>query len=1145
MPALLPLFVLIKYPNIMKKRPLRTWVRACLRGTRHLPLLMLWTGLSAVSYSQCEITACDDRPVTCGNIVKNPSFEEVETVPRCRGHLEKACCWNNLELGSSGTDVDLFHTGFVPYPHPTGDCGYPDASTMDFSPPTAPYINQPVLTSSPYGTPQTAYAGFFTYEYTSPTNPAGLWREFMHQELLEPIEPGEKVNIRFQYVLSEISKLATTFHVAFTASAPASMSIPAANRVSVPANADVNNWTTVTLSWTNTTGVPVKHLTIGNFNDNANTLASAITGITPTLPYSSASTQACYYAIDDITVEFERYGCCDADLVFINPLDMYGTPQPIYLSSLVGSILPGQSVFFDGHLIADVNYTFNNNNVRFSPQSKITVQANRLLTITNGSFLGGCNEMWYGIDATASNARVTVNGLSYIQDARTAILAQNGNTIILSGARFTNNYIGVHLRNYNGTWPLTMENTWFNWSVGLKAPYTGQHPYTGMLLENITQVSATPSGTGNQNRFIRLNNGILVNNTSVTFSNIQFNQVRAYEPGTSWALRLNNLGMYTNLYKANVNTSTGATLFQQCDNGIGAFYNYRTEITGNTFANIAGKAIWHENSLPASGVTTPQIGIYNNTITNTFMGIGTYNCSRTTITISGNQISNSSIISNSRGISMENISHTPSACPGIISRIENNTIGRHQRGIYGNYISCYRISGNTVNLLANYNVQHHGIWIESSLNVESSNNTITGNYADWQCIGIRYFRTPQSVISCNNVSTAGCCFWLDANCDLSYLHHNRMSSYKQGVFFVNQARIGPQYLSGSAAKNEWSKSSGTDLEFVTDYSITGSASPFYFESTDPNTLSNILNINIDDNGSPVTTSATGYTSPRLVLSLTGTSGVPPASVYCMQRSGRITEDGIRSRFDEYTILKPAFTDAFADAHRWMYQADLYRFLRENPGIMDESPLAGEAAQHIDSLAGTDIAQLYQVEQLLAERNYTQAAVANRAVQPSCAYAARLQEINTLLIPAWEKAGNGSTELLSEAALKRVYAISGLCYREYGESVLRARMFIQRHIDDKAVFDNTCPEIAGFSAAQNGSGIHAWPVPADDVIYVELSTASAATLSVYNMQGQQVYSRTVNAGRMSIPVKDWQPGMYILRSTAADGSTQEQKVLIAR
>jgi hypothetical protein len=62
---------------------------------------------------------------------------------------------------------------------------------------------------------------------------------------------------------------------------------------------------------------------------------------------------------------------------------------------------------------------------------------------------------------------------------------------------------------------------------------------------------------------------------------------------------------------------------------------------------------------------------------------------------------------------------------------------------------------------------------------------------------------------------------------------------------------------------------------------------------------------------------------------------------------------------------------------------------------------------------------------------------------------------------------------------------------------------------------------------NGMVLSAYPVPAQDEVFVEVNEAATAT--VFNASGQLIWSGALQKGVQRLSVADWQPGLYLLRA----------------
>lgn len=74
-------------------------------------------------------------------------------------------------------------------------------------------------------------------------------------------------------------------------------------------------------------------------------------------------------------------------------------------------------------------------------------------------------------------------------------------------------------------------------------------------------------------------------------------------------------------------------------------------------------------------------------------------------------------------------------------------------------------------------------------------------------------------------------------------------------------------------------------------------------------------------------------------------------------------------------------------------------------------------------------------------------------------------------------------------------------------------------------------------------VNIYPNPADEVLNVELKSGMNATISIFNMVGQQVMQRTVTGTRQSIDVSGLLPGVYSYRLETAKGERSSGRIQI--
>lgn len=1121
-----------------------------------------------------QVFNCNEQyytPITCGNLTKNPSFEKYDQLPDCRGQLESqyVFCWENLR-NSSYTHVgtpDYYHTGFV------ASNQYP-CSADDFSPPTGTYTDQLVLTSSPYGVPQHAYAGIFTYD-NYPVASVPVYREYFYQELADVINPGESVTITMQVSLSELSSLATPLQMAFVNTLP-SFSVGYAGPVSVNTSQVVSfnpvtnttGWVQVSGTFVNTTNQILDKIIIGNFMDNPQTESQSVMGLTPTKP-GWAGNPACYYVIDDITVERIQNSCCNAGILI---MDYQNYNTPVNISQYIPAIYTTSSIFIDVPVLIDQSITLTNKEVRFGPNGKFIVAANKNLFLNNTT-LRGCDNMWAGVDATAPNAGFYMTNNSSIEDALIGVHSKGGNMVRVINSSFLKNYTGLQLEDNTNTWTqFTLRKALFDCPGVLKDPLVGTKSYAGIVLKNVNDISLEYNGTVNQNRFQRMNLGIYAENSTFDVSNARFLSIDTYYQNGGWCIYSNNSLTGAGV-SVTVDDDKGTTLFAASTNGVGIRGKVNSLISNNQLQAIKQYGIWHEYNNSTTNISA--INVLDNTIKNTHLGIGFYECGVTSTHVYNNTIFNSANYSGlfaSTGILIQNKSAgTATKCngAGIDFHLLGNQITRYERGIYATNSPCLDIENNTIHLMAPSSSQHHGIWLENCSQAEVVYNSLTGNYNDWHCIGLRMFKSDMAEVSCNDITTTGHALWFDENCDISWVHHNKMQNYLYGIFMVNQARIGNQYvLNGvpQTGRNEWQKASNTgEYEFFGDETVVGQNSIFYFNPNDANTSSNATNYDFYiDYINPSTPDVTftglsgsffdqNYPSIKIDDS-TATTFVPPFAAECNLHSPGNAGGRVVQKFGTGQVLQEVFTPIDEPNHRWMYRQGMLRAFKSYKDTLMQTGLSQPVMDYVDSLKLSDIGKLDAVDQKLDSSLYNEAQLLNGTVVTQDEVAETLKVVNQLLIPYWQQSEQGLPVTVTAGDLQQITAIAQLCLPVYGDGVLKARVFLRRHVSDTLIYQNECEYRWGMEERNadfepGDENVHevlisVYPNPANQNVYITSTTPGMYRVMVMDMQGRLVLNNLFDTLK-EIETPGWQQGVYIVKIENEQGGViSVSKLVIA-
>ncbi|MGQ0829919.1 MAG: gliding motility-associated C-terminal domain-containing protein [Bacteroidota bacterium] len=207
------------------------------------------------------------------NLVHNYSFEDKTACPTGIAQINLAVPWNSPTTGTP----DYFHQcGIAAFGVPQNAVGYQYARTG------------------------IAYAGMGAYANQSPNN-----REYVYAQLADSLMKGKKYCIIFFVNLANESQNSiNSFGVYLSKD---SINIP--NYLVLPYIPQISNSSSVMLNdttdWVAISGSFIavggeKYITIGNFDDDANTTVTTVN--------SAGISKGAYYYVDDVSVE-----CCNCD----------------------------------------------------------------------------------------------------------------------------------------------------------------------------------------------------------------------------------------------------------------------------------------------------------------------------------------------------------------------------------------------------------------------------------------------------------------------------------------------------------------------------------------------------------------------------------------------------------------------------------------------------------------------------------------------------------------------------------------------------------------------------------------------------------------------------------------------------------------
>jgi hypothetical protein len=107
--------------------------------------------------------------------------------------------------------------------------------------------------------------------------------------------------------------------------------------------------------------------------------------------------------------------------------------------------------------------------------------------------------------------------------------------------------------------------------------------------------------------------------------------------------------------------------------------------------------------------------------------------------------------------------------------------------------------------------------------------------------------------------------------------------------------------------------------------------------------------------------------------------------------------------------------------------------------------------------------------------------------------------------------------------------------------LKVVIFVQ-DMTTKEVLQSETIELAMTSVEDVAAGVHVFPNPANEVIFVRSKDAVNASIELTNVQGQVVYTGSLNNGVCQIPTQALAEGMYVVRLATATG-VHSSKVMV--
>ncbi|MEO8088583.1 MAG: hypothetical protein ABI763_17325, partial [Bacteroidota bacterium] len=573
---------------------------------------------------------------------------------------------------------------------------------------------------------------------------------------------------------------------------------------------------------------PNNNVPIGNcLTVNWNNIPAACATIEVTAHAANCST----------TASFQVCAPCQGHpslLTFCNQTASGIINNPLYAPYISGgnvfTVPSGQWASIHGTLTIDVPFIFNNSDVRLGDDAKIVVNNFQVFEIINQSHLHSCDgiNMWDGIYTEDPSAFIYIHdGGNLIEDAKNAIVSNNGGHFEINSTTFNNNYIGIHIAAYSGIHPGRVWGCTFKGTGSLLRPYDNycslNYPEWGIYIDHVNHIQIGEPvfyNTYGRNIFQFLLCGISSNASGLDVFTSEFRNILlpAVNCGATQGCGIFARGLLPGGSKINIgNASTSEKcLFDHCETGIRERLYCYGDIISNTFTHCVSGIVnlncsdFH-NLVKGNSFEDFKRGIYFlNAINQLQYGLEIYENTFNTAMTAFNPAT--------YGSTAIKVVNSVSASTNLW--VLGNVINYSQVGIFvRNVWEPCQIRSNTINfdILPQDAMaigRHHGIDCENDNGLE-----INSNYIRWRNqpngpVGFKNFMNGISVnFGTNGNAISGGIFEniigpypavntgsnygmgsginISNDCSGLSLYCNKMNRCEQGVTF-NAAKLGPQ-----------------------------------------------------------------------------------------------------------------------------------------------------------------------------------------------------------------------------------------------------------------------------------------------------------------------------------------------------------------
>lgn len=754
------------------------------------------------------------------------------------------------------------------------------------------------------------------------------------------------------------------------------------------------------------------------------------------------------------------------------------------------------------------NYFFTDCDIICWKDAQIVVESSAKLYIRTSSHLYACGDMWDGI-LVEDGGRVFLYSGSIIEDAEVAFDIQESGYYYAVDATFNRNYI--HIRH--------------------SAPTTaGNNPYRVMRSKFLCQESIIPFNTTHATL-------LPPRETEYTSTQIQVSDVQQVLVGSS----------------GNGNTFDNATY------GVTATGTKKVEVLYSDFTDVTtiGTAVTY-----GPGLGGETIDISHNTYERSLYPIWCFDNDHTVRThIVDNEIDFNGMGSppptGMTGITYAEI--TP-ASGGNLNYVDisENRIYKAPTGIKlsnllgdnNNQTASIYVFDNTITHQQDASEQGAGIRLENVVQSSVVDNDISHptSATNWWETGIRSTSgSNENGFYCNHLHHIGNGILFDGSQTTNTTVANNEFEVNHRAFMLNWGDIGPQPNgTGIPHDNRWIDPSYWD---ITNWKFTTQVI-----GTNAHTTSFDVRVGPPSIYYPAHNHNTDPTPPALqiLISIIGSSWQYGCVVNGLHANFKTDgSEGVAELPNYTSIIEPAEPQSEREANQqWIAKYGLYNHLTRN------SALAEETTALSDFRAENEQSNIGKLQRAIAGFNQTEVGIGQQeaaelnSIQPTNSVEQTLKDVLTILY-----ANATDLRTLSEETTEQLREIAKRCPLDDGMGVYMARAALLSVDTLPKDYANVCELLPGLEESRQKTGVvtdaaSTWfypnPTGGELTVDILLNEDESATVEVFNLVGQIVFSETLRANEVNkIDIGQLTNGIYTARLLVDGNIRHTEKLSVAK